>query len=50
MADTSSQGYVGIKALHDRLKQDQEKYATDLLSNQEKIDQLKTNLKQKVWL
>ena len=48
VADTSSQAYVGIKAMHEKFKQDQEKYATDLLAYQDEIDQLKMSVKRKV--
>ena len=48
VADTSSQAYVGIKAMHEKFKQDQEKYATDLLNYQDEIGQLKQTLKRKV--
>jgi flagellar basal body rod protein FlgF len=48
IAETSSQGYVNIKAMHQKFKEDQEKYATDLLNYQEEINQLKINGKRKV--
>ena len=48
IAETSSQGYVNIKAMHQKFKEDQEKYATDLLNYQEEINQLKINVKRKV--
>ena len=48
IAESSSQGYVNIKAMHHKFQEDQEKYATDLLNYQEEIKQMKSNIKRKV--
>ena len=48
ISETSSQGYVNIKAMHERFKMDQEKYANDLLTYQSELDELRSALKRKV--
>ena len=48
ISETSSQGYVNIKAMHERFKMDQEKYANDLLTYQGELDDLRAALKRKV--
>ena len=48
IAETSTQGYANVKAMHNRLQQDQEHYATELIGFQGEIDKLKATLKQKV--
>jgi hypothetical protein len=48
ISETSSQGYVNIKAMHERFKMDQEKYANDLLTYQSELDELRASLKRKV--
>lgn len=47
ISETSSQGYVNIKAMHEKFKQDQERYANDLLTFQAEIDHLKDTVKRK---
>ena len=48
ISETSSQSYVNIKAMHERFKMDQEKYANDLLTYQSELDELRSALKRKV--
>lgn len=47
MAETSSQGYSNVKAMHDRFLLDKEKFAQDICTYQEEIQSLKMTLKTK---
>jgi hypothetical protein len=38
ISETSSQGYSNVKAMHDRYKEDQERYATEICSFQVQIN------------
>lgn len=44
ISETSSQGYANVKAMHDRYKMDQERYALDVCAFKEEQDRLKSQL------